>query len=211
MEACRQVRAWRARYPGLTLRLSINSSGRELEDPRFIPHLQAVLADTELDPKTVELEVTEAIFLRHPEQIEQVLGAIRALGVRVALDDFGTGYSSLSYLDRYEIDTIKIDQIFVRNMLSRPRTMAIVHNIVGLAHALHLDIVAEGVEEQSQLCILAAMGCTTVQGYFLSRPMSVAAVDSALANQYAGNAGDSKIPKFVGVSDDGRLVEDMVA
>ena len=210
-EACHQMRAWRAQYPDLTLRLSINSSGRELEDPCFIPNLQKVLAETELDPKTVELEVTEAIFLRYPAQMEQVLRTIRTLGVRVALDDFGTGYSSLSYLDRYEIDTIKIDQTFVGNMLSRPRTMAIVHNIVGLAHALHLDIVAEGVEGEDQLCILAAIGCTTVQGYHLSRPMSVAAVDSALANQYSGNRGDIETPRFVGVSDEGRLIADRVA
>jgi diguanylate cyclase (GGDEF)-like protein/PAS domain S-box-containing protein len=210
-EACHQMSVWCARYPGLKLRLNINSSGRELEDPRFIPHMQEVLAETGLDPKTVELEVTEAIFLRNPEQIEQVLGAIRELGVRIALDDFGTGYSSLGYLDRYEIDTLKIDQTFVGNMLSRPRTMAIVHNIVGLAHALHLDIVAEGVEDESQLCILAAMGCTTVQGYYLSRPMSVMAVDSALANQLAGNTGDSEIIRFVGVSDDVRLVRNRVA
>jgi diguanylate cyclase (GGDEF)-like protein/PAS domain S-box-containing protein len=211
MEACQQVQAWRARYPGLKLRLNINCSGRELEDLRFIPHLQEVLAVTELDPKAVELEVTEAIFLRHPEQMQQVLGIIRALGVRVALDDFGTGYSSLGYLDRYEIDTLKIDQTFVRNMLDRPRTMAIVQNIVSLAHALQLDIVAEGVEDENQLRILAAMGCTTVQGYYLSRPMSVTAVDTMLANQHAGTTGDCKIPKFVGLSDDGRLVADRVA
>ncbi|MDB5654416.1 MAG: hypothetical protein JWQ94_2029 [Tardiphaga sp.] len=195
-EACRQVRSWLTQYPGLTLRLSVNSSGRELEDPRFIQHLQMILTATELDPKMLEIEVTEAIFLRHPEQMEQVLTAIRTLGVRVALDDFGTGYSSLSYLDRYEFDTIKIDQTFVGNMLLRPRTMAIVHNIVGLAHALRLDIVAEGVEGDDQLCVLAAMGCTTVQGYHLSRPMSVVAVDRALANQFVANQGVGKFLRF---------------
>ena len=209
-EACRQIRAWRSRYPGLTLRLSINSSGRELEDPRFIPHLRAALAETGIIPRMVEIEVTEAIFLRHPEQMEQVLGAIRALGVRVGLDDFGTGYSSLSYLDRYEIDTVKIDQIFVRNMLSRPRTMAIVHNIISLAHALELDIVAEGVEGEEELCILAAMGCTFVQGYHLSRPMTVAAIDLALASQHS-RIGGSDTPKFLGVQDDGQYIAGKVA
>ena len=195
-QACLQAQAWRARYPGLQFRLSINTSGRELEDARFIPHLQQVLAQTGLDPRTIELEVTEAIFLRHPEQMQQILGAVRALGVRVALDDFGTGYSSLSYLDRYEIDTIKIDQSFVANMLSRPRTMAIVHNIVSLAHALHVDIVAEGVEESDQLDMLAAMGCTMVQGYLLGRPMSVATIDAALAEQFSGRAGKRQALRF---------------
>jgi diguanylate cyclase (GGDEF)-like protein/PAS domain S-box-containing protein len=207
-EACNQVRTWRERFTGLQLRLSVNTSGRELDDPRFIPHLQQTLANCGLDARTIEIEVTEAIFLRDPEQMEQVLTAIRATGVRIALDDFGTGYSSLSYLDRYEIDTIKIDQSFVSSMLSRPRTMAIVQNIVSLAHALQLDIVAEGVEEDAQLGVLAAMGCTTVQGYYLGRPLAVAAIDAALSDQSAGRAG--KTPKFVGLADP-RSIADRVA
>lgn len=205
--ACLQAQAWHARYPGLQFRLSINTCGRELEDPRFIPHLQDVLAQTGLDPRTIELEVTEAIFLRHPEQMQQILGAVRALGVRIALDDFGTGYSSLSYLDRYEIDTIKIDKSFVASMLDRPRTMAIVHNIVSLAHALHVDIVAEGVEESTQLDMLAAMGCTMVQGYLLGRPMPVAAIDTALADQFSGRAA-SKALRFRSA---GAIANDRVA
>ena len=204
--ACQQMDVWCKRYPGLKLRMSVNSSGRELEDPGFVDHLQRVLAETELDPRNVEIEVTEAIFLRYPEQMETVLGAIRALGVRVALDDFGTGYSSLGYLDRYEIDTIKIDQTFVRNMLDRPRTMAIVHNIVGLAHALHLDVVAEGVEEEHQLDILAKMGCTTVQGYYLSRPLSRNSVDLALANHFSTDAPAANKLKFVCAPDPNKLV-----
>jgi diguanylate cyclase (GGDEF)-like protein/PAS domain S-box-containing protein len=208
-QACLQAQAWHACYPALQIRLSVNVSGRELEDARFIPHLQEVLAQTGLDPRTVELEVTEAIFLRHPEQMEQILGAVRTLGVRVALDDFGTGYSSLSYLDRYEIDTIKIDQSFVANMLSRPRTMAIVHNIVGLAHALHLDIVAEGVEESGQLDLLTAMGCTMMQGYLLGRPMSVAAIDTALADQFSGRAVTRQALRFR--SSAGPVANDRVA
>jgi diguanylate cyclase (GGDEF)-like protein/PAS domain S-box-containing protein len=210
-QACRQMQGWRERYPGLKLRLSVNSSGRELEDPQFIPHLQEVLANTGLPPQTLELEVTEAIFLSQPEQMERVLAVIRALGVRVALDDFGTGFSSLSYLDRYEIDTIKIDRSFVSSMMSRPRTMAIVHHMVGLAHALKLEIVAEGVEEGYQLIALAAMGCTTVQGYFLSRPLSVSAIDNALLEQCTGGGDDSKLLRFALCSAHRGQIADRVA
>ena len=190
-QACGQMRIWCDRFPGLKLRIGVNVSGSELQDPGFIPDLEKALAAAGLRPQDLQLEVTEAIFLRRPEHIEQVLSGIRALGVRIALDDFGTGYSSLSYLDRYEIDTIKIDQSFVASMLTRPRTLAIVQNMVNLAHALSLDIVAEGVEHKEQLKLLADMGCSSVQGYFLSRPMSVADVDTALAEQFAMQESDA--------------------
>ena len=183
-QACGQMRIWCDRFPGLRLRLGVNVSGSQLQDPGFIPDLEKAVATAGLQARDLQLEVTEAIFLRRPEHVERVLSGIRALGVRIALDDFGTGYSSLSYLDRYEIDTIKIDQSFVASMLTRPRTLAIIRNIVNLAHALGLDTVAEGVEQKEQLGLLAEMGCSSVQGYFLSHPMPVADVDLALAAQF---------------------------
>ncbi|MDO9564544.1 MAG: EAL domain-containing protein [Bradyrhizobium sp.] len=196
-EAFGQMRTWCDRFPGLKLRLGVNVSGSELQDPGFVADLQKELTTANLGAHDLQLEVTEAIFLRRPEHIEQVLSGIRELGVRVALDDFGTGYSSLSYLDRYEIDTLKIDRSFVASMLTRPRTLAIVRNIVSLAHALGLDIVAEGVEEEEQLRMLAGMGCTTVQGYFLSRPLSVAEIDVALAEHFALRESDAAVSKFM--------------
>ncbi|MDO9336118.1 MAG: EAL domain-containing protein [Caulobacter sp.] len=206
LEAFGQMRAWCDRFAGLKLRLGINVSGSELQDAGFVADLKEVLATADLGAQDLQLEVTEAIFLRGPEHIERVLSGIRALGVRVALDDFGTGYSSLSYLDRYEIDTLKIDRSFVASMLTRPRTLAIVQNIVNLAHALGLDIVAEGVEQQDQLHMLAEMGCTTVQGYFLSRPMSVSDIEIALAEQFASQESDAAVSKFMAFSRElGRL------
>ena len=199
-EACGQMRTWCDRFAGLQLRLSVNTSGSELEDPDFIADLEQALATAGLAAQELQLEVTEAIFLSRPEHVEQVLSGIRALGVRVALDDFGTGYSSLSYLDRYEIDTLKIDQSFVANMLARPRTLAIVRNIVNLAHALGLDIVAEGVEQEEQLQLLAGMGCGTVQGYFLSRPMSVADIDAALDAQFSMQESAAAVSTFLAFS-----------
>ena len=138
-----------------------------------------------LDPSLLQLEVTESIFLQNPEVIGSILSGIRALGVRIALDDFGMGYSSLSYLDRYQMDTIKIDRSFVASMLTRERTMAIVEAIVKLGHALDLAIVAEGVETEDQLAVLSATGCSAVQGYYLGRPVPAAVMDGMLARQAA--------------------------
>ena len=185
-EACAQMRRWRDRFPRTSLQLSVNSSGVEFQDRRFFDGVQAVLADTALDPRLLQIEVTESVLLQQPERVDAILGRIRALGVRVALDDFGTGYSSLSYLDRYALDAIKIDRSFVAQMLTRPSTRAIVDTIIALGQALELDIVAEGVETEMQLQALRAAGCGFVQGYLLGRPMTVEQVEAVLAGQGAG-------------------------
>ena len=173
-EACGQMRDWQRRYPGLDAKMSVNVSGDELRDRMFIPELRAVLQDSDLDPRRLQLEITESVFLHQPELIGRVLKLIRAMGVRIAIDDFGTGYSSLGYLDRYEIDTIKIDQSFVARMLERGRAMPIVDAIVRLGSTLGLDIVAEGVETEEQLRMLRSMCCGQVQGYLLGRPVPAA-------------------------------------
>ena len=182
-QACLQMHSWHEQFPGMSLRLNVNTSGEELKDVNFTQNVKRMLAETGLDPRTLQLEVTESIFLQNPAVIGTILSSIRALGVRIALDDFGMGYSSLSYLDQYQMDTIKIDQSFVACMLTRDRTMAIVETIVKLGRALDLDIVAEGVESEGQLRALLATGCSSVQGYYLGRPMSVAHAANALAKQ----------------------------
>ena len=181
-EACMQMQDWHVRFPELPLRLSVNTSAEELKDVRFTDGLRGVLTSTKLDPRTLQLEITESIFIQRPDVIDAILSGIRSLGVRIALDDFGTGYSSLSYLDRYQIDTLKIDRSFVARMLTPGRTMAIVNTIVRLGHELDLDIVAEGVEDAAQLRALLAPGCGSVQGYFLGRPMPVEQVEKLLAS-----------------------------
>ena len=184
-EACSQMRVWRDRFPDFNLWLSVNTSGEELKDEQFLSEMQKTLATTRIEPAALQLEVTESIFFQDSEIIDKILRGIRATGVRIALDDFGTGYSSLSYLDRYQIDTIKIDRSFVADMLTRRRTMAIVQTVVRLGHALELEIVAEGVEQEAQLQALLDTGCGSVQGYLLGRPLSVDQVDMALALQSA--------------------------
>lgn len=168
--ACRQMSRWTASDPSFQARISVNVSGDELRQQDFIPKLREVLHTTGIAPKRVQIEITESVFLNHPDEIADILTRIRVLGVRVALDDFGTGFSSLSYLDRFEIDTLKIDRTFVARMLGQRRTMAIIDTIVKLGTALDLDIVAEGVEEMPQLQILRNMGCGHVQGFLLGRP-----------------------------------------
>lgn len=186
-DAAVQMGVWRDCFPGISLRLSVNASAVELKDPGFVADLRSILASTGLDPCALQIEVTEGVFIESPEIIDGIIGSIRELGVRIALDDFGTGYSSLSYLDRYPLDTLKIDRSFVACMLMRPRTRAIVNAMVQLGLALDLEIVAEGVEDASQLQALVAAGCGSVQGYFLGRPLPVEQADAALTRQSEAN------------------------
>ena len=184
-EACVQLCLWRDCLPGQALLLSVNASAEELGDPGFVADLRSTLAATGLDPRTLQIEVTEEVFIRSPETV----GSIRELGVRIALGDFGTGCSSLSHLDRHPLDTLKIDRSLVARMLTRPRTRAIVNTIIQLGTALDLAVVAEGVEDATQLQALTAAGCGSVQGYLLGRPLPAEQADAALARQSgAGSA-----------------------
>lgn len=183
LNACRQMRAWHDRFPGTNLRLSVNASGIELRDQGFVDGIRAVLEQTGFDPRLLQIEITESVFLLQPDHVDAVLSEIRSLGVRVALDDFGTGYSSLGYLDRYTLDSIKIDRSFVLRMMTRPSTMAIVDTIISLGRALDLDIVAEGVETEQQLRALRAAGCKFVQGYLFGAPMTEHEIELVLVRQ----------------------------
>jgi diguanylate cyclase (GGDEF)-like protein len=181
--ACEQVRAWHERYPSLKLNLSVNASAEELRDGRYLSDVQAILVATRIDPKRLQVEVTEGVFLRQPETTGEILDGLRTMGIRVALDDFGTGYSSLGYLSRYPVDTLKIDRSFVSGMLTHRSTRAVVDAIIRLGHAMELSVVAEGVEEEDQLLAMQESGCDLVQGYLLGRPLPAAELEAVLDRQ----------------------------
>ncbi|WP_010219404.1 putative bifunctional diguanylate cyclase/phosphodiesterase [Sphingomonas sp. PAMC 26621] len=179
-EACFQLAEWRLLCPLADLRMSINTSATEFNDPRFMTDLKATLARFALPPQSLELEITEGIFLNPDPRIENILAEIRSHGVRIGLDDFGTGYSSLSYLNRYPTDTLKIDQSFTKSLCSDDRTLAIVVLIIQLATTLNVEVVAEGVETLEQAELLASMSCSLAQGYFFSRPVSASTITAQL-------------------------------
>ena len=179
-EACARLAEWRARFPAADLSMSVNTSAGEFDDVNFVGELFATLAEFELPARSLELEITESIFLHPDPRITEVIAEIRQAGVRIGLDDFGTGYSSLSYLNRYLTDTIKIDKSFTMSLCTDDRTLAIVLLIIQLAKTLHVDVVAEGVETEEQAELLASMSCSHAQGYYFARPMTADDVTAAL-------------------------------
>jgi len=170
-EACRQVKEWEG--SGLqVVPVSVNISSLEFRSGDFVESLSAILKGTRLDPNYVELELTETVLMRRVESANAVLRALKGIGVRLAVDDFGTGYSSLSYLKKFPIDTLKIDQSFVRDISTDPDDAAIVTAIITMARSLKKCVVAEGVETEEQLQFLQAHGCEEAQGYYFSEPLN---------------------------------------
>lgn len=171
-QACSELQRWKAEFSALALHLNVNVSGTELSRPGYVAQIARILAETGVDARELQIEITESVFMHEPEEIAKVLESLRGLGIRVALDDFGTGYSSLGYIDRYPIDAIKIDRSFVSRMMSFERSDAIVNSILSLGRALKIGITAEGVETLAQLQHLREMECPFVQGYLLSPPVN---------------------------------------
>jgi EAL domain-containing protein (putative c-di-GMP-specific phosphodiesterase class I) len=169
-EACRQARSWVDAGLPLTT-MAVNISAREFRDEHFLEGVLAVLKETGLDPKYLELELTESVLMKRTEHAESILKSLRGKGVQIALDDFGTGYSSLSYLTKFSIDTIKIDQSFIRKISSAPNEASIVPAVIGMGRSLKMRVVAEGVETLEELTFLLAHECEEAQGYYFSRPV----------------------------------------
>jgi diguanylate cyclase (GGDEF)-like protein/PAS domain S-box-containing protein len=169
-EACREAATWQRR--GLPpLRIGVNLSSIQFQK-QSVPLLVArVLADTGLDPRRLDLELTESMLLEQTDAVVRDLQQLRELGVGISIDDFGTRYSSLTYVKHFPIDRLKIDQSFVRDLGSNPHDAAIVRAVVSLGHSLELEVIAEGVESAEQVALLQAEGCDEVQGYFFGKPM----------------------------------------
>jgi diguanylate cyclase (GGDEF)-like protein/PAS domain S-box-containing protein len=169
-QACEQARAWmKAGLPPITM--AVNVSAKEFRDHSFLDGLLTILAETGMDPRSLELEVTESVLMKHSESAAAILGKLRELGIQVALDDFGTGYSSLSYLRKFPVDTLKIDQSFVAQITATGEDASIVIAVISMARGLKLRVVAEGVETLEQLAFLKAHACDEAQGYYFSRPL----------------------------------------
>jgi len=169
--ACLQNKAWQdaALVP---MRLAVNFSARQFQQPGFISSVEEILKETNLDPGWLELEITESSIMKDPDKAIEKLLELKMMGIKVAIDDFGTGYSSLNYLKRFPIDTLKIDRSFVSDLCKDPHDTAIVRAIITLGHALDLTVVAEGVETREQLESLAELECDVVQGFLFSKALS---------------------------------------
>lgn len=168
--ACRQVRRWRE--AGVNVRISVNLSPLQLTDGRILRVVEEALSESEVAAEALTLELTEGAVLGDSEMTMEVLRDLRAMGVGLALDDFGTGYSSMGYLNRLELNSIKIDRTFVRDVPDDEDNSAIVRAIVAMSKSFGYSVVAEGVETDEQAQALAALGCEYLQGYHLSRPVS---------------------------------------
>ena len=169
-EGCRQARAWQeAGFPPIGI--AINISAVELRGKDFVAEVRAILMETGLDPRYLELELTETFLMQDSKSTAAVLHALKDTGVHLALDDFGTGYSSLSYLRRFPIDSLKIDRSFVRDLTTDVHDASIVSAVINMANSLHLSVVAEGVETREQLKFLQEHGCPEGQGYYFSHPV----------------------------------------
>lgn len=184
--ACVQARLWQDK--GLAIQLSVNVSVHQLRRRAFLDQLRSILASTSVDPRLLELEITESLIVEDASEALKTLKTLDELGVRLAIDDFGTGYSGLSYLKRFPIDTVKIDQSFIRDIGVDADDAAIVRAIVAMARSLKLSVVAEGVETGEQLAFLSSLGCDYAQGYFLGRPTDAAAMTSLIEESRAGLA-----------------------
>ena len=186
--ACRHNRSWQQR--GLTIpRVTINVSNSLFHGTTLLKAVEDTFADTGLAPDRLELELTESVAMRNVDTSITMLQELKNMGVQLAIDDFGTGYSSLSYLQRLPLNRVKIDQSFVRELLSRVQPVPIVRAIIAMAHSLQLEVLAEGVEDEKQRSILMAEGCDQAQGYLFGRPMPAADFERLLIPMVLPKAG----------------------
>ena len=187
--ACLQARAWQ-QASGVMRRVAVNVSAVQIMSKGFTDRVAAILAGTEVDPRLIELEITETAFMSDLVTAASTLRDLRRLGLHIALDDFGTGYSSLSYLKQLPIDSVKIDSRFVRDLNDTQEGVTLVSAIVGMAHGLGIRVVAEGVETPAILQLLKRIGCDDAQGYVISRPVPVAEAFVAAESEYRMGADE---------------------
>ena len=184
--ACRQTKAWQTQ--GLPpLRVAVNLSARQFEQKNLTERVSQILRETNLDPKCLELELTEGLILQDETAAHQAFTVWRDMGIRIAIDDFGTGYSSLSYPKRFPFDAIKIDKSFIRDLADDRQNAAITIAIIQMAHYMNMTVIAEGVENESELAFLCAHECDEIQGYFFSPALPMAEFEALLKSDKCWN------------------------
>jgi EAL domain-containing protein (putative c-di-GMP-specific phosphodiesterase class I) len=181
-QASMQHRLWQTSGHA-PMTVAVNVSARQFQDPHFVESVANTLAKSGLDPRLLELELTETQVLRDIDKFAPRLSEVRALGVRIAIDDFGTGYSSLNYLQRLPFDTLKLDKSFVDEIKTGSCTAPLIESIVGMTHNLGMLVIAEGVETEAQLETLRRIGCDRVQGFLLSKPLPAESVEHLFNNR----------------------------
>jgi len=177
--ACAELRRWQKDWLP-DLRVSVNFSARQFRERNLASMVESALADASLEPRHLEVEITESIAMEGAEIVVANLNVLRNMGVGIAIDDFGTGYSSMSYLKRYPVTSLKIDRSFVTDAPVNPADAGIVRAIIEMAHGSSLNVIAEGVETKEQFQLLQQYGCNEMQGYWISRPQSAAGIDDHL-------------------------------
>jgi EAL domain-containing protein (putative c-di-GMP-specific phosphodiesterase class I) len=169
--ACAQNKLWQmAGLPPITV--AVNLSGQHFIRKNLLETVARIIEDTGIDPRYLDLELTEGVLMKNAKETVSTLRALKDMGLYISIDDFGTGYSSLSYLKRFPLDTLKIDQSFVREITTDSDSAAITTAIIAMAHSLKLRVLAEGVETEEQLAFLRDHGCHAMQGFLYSRPIS---------------------------------------
>ncbi|MFB0842895.1 EAL domain-containing protein [Paenibacillus oleatilyticus] len=180
-KVCRQHVRWEEAL-GYPVKVAVNLSARQLHRPHLPERIRQILQRHEVDPSQLEIEITESAGLTKAEATVRLLKELRRIGVGTAIDDFGTGHSALAYLKKFDFSVLKIDKTFIRGLDHDPVNRALVHAIVGMAHALGLKTVAEGVETEAELARLKQIGCDTVQGYLLSQPLPACEMEAFMAS-----------------------------
>ena len=180
MTACKQNKTWQtAGFP--PLRVAVNLSGHYFSQPDFSKRLFSIIKQVNLQPKYLEIELTESIFIKDAESVNLILKEMQSLGIQIAIDDFGTGYSSLNYLKKFSFNTLKIDRCFVTGIVNDPQAAALTTAIIQMARSMSLKTVAEGVETEAELSFLRQQRCDEIQGYLFSRPLPVIEFTKLLA------------------------------
>jgi EAL domain-containing protein (putative c-di-GMP-specific phosphodiesterase class I) len=180
-QACRQLKAWQDDYADVSsLFISVNVSCKQFTDPGLVDLVLTCLEETGIEPHCLKLEITETTIMRNLALATQTLAELRDIGVNISLDDFGTGYSSLNYLQRFPIETLKIDKSFIERLDGCKQSQEIVRTIISLAHSLGMKVTAEGIEKLTQQSILSEIACENGQGYLYSHPVPKATIEELL-------------------------------